>query len=202
MRDPLLLIGCGGHARSLVDVVESSDRWEVFGLVGLPEQIGQQVLGYPILGSDHDLPFLRNKCSHAVLAVGQVGLSSKRAHLAQELSRLNFSLPVVTSSFAHISCHAQLGNGTTVGHGVIVNSGASVGEFCILNSNALIEHDAVIGNFCHVSTGVLVNGGVRIGDSSFVGSGAVLRDGLQLPSKTVISAGKRVMGWPIREVST
>ena len=36
MSDPLLLIGCGGHARSLIDVVETSGRWHVLGLVGLP----------------------------------------------------------------------------------------------------------------------------------------------------------------------
>ena len=50
-------------------------------------------------------------------------------------------------------------------------------DFCILNSNAFIEHDAVIGDHCHISTGVLVNGGTKIGSESFVGSGAVLREG-------------------------
>ena len=47
----------------------------------------------------------------------------------------------------------SLGSGTSVGHGVIVNAGARVGDYCIL-SNSLIEHDAVIGDYCHVSTGV------------------------------------------------
>ena len=56
MSDPFLLIGCGGHARSLIDVVESSSRWHVLGLVGLPEQVGEEVLGYPVLGCDEDLP--------------------------------------------------------------------------------------------------------------------------------------------------
>ena len=59
MSDPLLLIGCGGHARSLIDVVESSVDWYVMGLVGLPEHVGEKVLGYPVLGSDEDLPSLR-----------------------------------------------------------------------------------------------------------------------------------------------
>ena len=56
MSDPLLLIGCGGHARSLIDVVETSGRWHVLGLVGLPEQLGEEILGYPVLGCDQDLP--------------------------------------------------------------------------------------------------------------------------------------------------
>jgi len=200
MSEPLLLIGCGGHARSLIDVVESSGRWHVLGLVGLPGQVGEKVLGYPVLGSDQDLPWLRQHCAHALLAVGQIGLPSHRQRLAPELKRLEFALPVVISGRAHVSRHAQLGSGTSVGHGVIVNAGASVGDYCILNSNSLVEHDAVIGDYCHISTGALVNGGVKVGDGSFIGSGAVLREGLKLPLQTVISAGKRVMGWPMREV--
>ena len=199
MSEPILLIGCGGHARSLIDVVESSGRWHVLGLVGLPEQVGESVLGYPVLGCDQDLPSLRQQCAHALLAVGQIGLPSNRQRLALELKRLEFSLPVVISGRAHVSHHAQLGVGTSVGHGVIVNAGAYVGDHCILNSNALIEHDAVIDDYCHISTGALVNGGTKIGASSFIGSGALLREGLTLPPQTVISAGKRVMGWPMRQ---
>ena len=199
MSAPLLLIGCGGHARSLIDVVESSGRWHVLGMVGLPEQVGEEVLGYPVLGCDQDLPSLRQQCANALLAVGQIGCSTHRHRLAAKLGRLEFVLPLVISGHAHVSRHARLGIGTSVGHGVIVNAGARVGDCCILNTNALIEHDAVIGDYCHVSTGAIVNGGTMIGDSSFIGSGAVLREGLNLQPQTVISAGKRVMGWPIRE---
>ena len=199
MSEPLLLIGCGGHARSLIDVVESSGHWHMLGLVGLPEQVGDEVLGYPVLGSDQNLPSLRQRCSHALLAVGQMGLSTRRQTLVKELDHLEFLKPLVISGRAHVSGHAQLGAGTTVGHGVIVNAGVHVGKYCILNSNALIEHDAVIGDYCHIGTGVLVNGGVKIGSGSFIGSGSVLRENLNLPAQTVISAGKRVMGWPMRE---
>lgn len=199
MSEPLLLIGSGGHARSLIDVVESTSRWYVLGLVGLPEQVGEEVLGYPVLGCDQDLSSLRQKCAHALLAVGQIGLSMQRQRLEANLKRLAFALPAVISDRAHVSRHAQLGVGTSVGHGVIVNAGACVGNHCILNSNALIEHDVVIEDYCHISTGALVNGGTKIGASSFIGSGAVLREGLSLPPQTVISAGKRVMGWPMRQ---
>lgn len=199
MSKPLLLIGCGGHARSLIDVVESTSCWHLLGLVGLPEQVGEEVLGYPVLGSDRDLPSLRQQCTHALLAVGQIGTQSHRQRLASELERLEFVLPAVISGRSHVSRHAQLGLGTSVGHGAIVNAGASVGNYCILNSNALIEHDAVIGDYSHISTGASVNGGAKIGTGSFIGSGSVLREGLNLPPYTVISAGKRVMGWPMRE---
>jgi len=199
MSEPLLLLGCGGHARSMIDLVESSDYWHVLGLIGLPGQVGENVFGYPVLGCDKNLPNLRQQCSHALLAIGQIDSSSRREQLAAELVRLDFELPVVISHHAHVSRHAHLGIGISVGHGAIVNAGACIGNYCILNNNSLIEHDAMVGKFCHISTGALVNGGAVVGDSSFIGSGAVLREGLHLPPKTVISAGKRVMGWPMQE---
>ena len=195
---PVLLIGCGGHARSLIDLIESAPDWCIHGLVGLPEQVGSSLLGYQVIGCDADLPALRAECPAAVLAIGQVPDPVPRQRVAAELELLEFQLPVLISAHAVVSRHAQLGPGTTVGHGVIVNASASVGAHCILNSRALIEHDAHIGDHCHISTGVLVNGGVRLGSGSFIGSGAMLRDGLELPPHTVIGAGKRVMGWPLR----
>jgi sugar O-acyltransferase (sialic acid O-acetyltransferase NeuD family) len=194
----LLLIGCGGHARSLIELIESAANWQVHGLVGLPGQLGSCVLGYPVLGSDADLPALRQECPVAVLAIGQLPDPTRRQRLSVELEQLGFQFPVLVSPHAIISRHAHLGPGTTVGHGVIVNAAARVGAHCILNSRALIEHDVQIGDHCHISTGVLVNGGVHVGSGSFIGSGAILREGLKLPPLTVIGAGKRVMGWPLR----
>ena len=195
----LLLIGCGGHARSLIELIESTGCWNIHGLVGLPHQVGSRVLGYPVIGSDSDLLALRGECSAAVLAIGQLDNSSQRVHLSERLNDLGFSFPVLISPHAVVSQHAQLGVGTTIGHGVIVNACSVVGSHCIVNSRALIEHDVNIGNYCHISTGALLNGGVNVGSGSFIGSGSMIREGLHLPPSSIISAGKRVMGWPLRD---
>ena len=195
----LLLIGCGGHARSLIELIESTAEWQIQGLVGLRDQVGRRVLGYPVIGCDDDLPALRDQCSSAVLAIGQTPDSALRVRLAKKLEQFVFEFPVLISPHAVVSRHAQLGLGTTVGHGVIVNAGAIVGDHCILNSRALVEHDVLVGHYCHVSTGALVNGGAEIGSDSFIGSGSMIREGLTLPPRTVIGGGKRVMGWPLRD---
>lgn len=197
---PLLLVGCGGHARSLIELIETAEEWQIYGLVGLPEQVGRRVLGYPVIGSDDDLSAIRGECSAAVLAIGQLPDSALRVRLADHLQQFGFQFPVLISPHAIVSRHAKLGPGTTVGHSVIVNAGAVVGDHCIINSCALIEHDVQIGHYCHISTGVLVNGGVQIGSDSFIGSGSMIREGLTLPPLTVIGAGKRVMGWPLRDL--
>ena len=194
---PLLLLGSGGHARSIIDLIEEEGQWRIHGLVGQPEEEGGNVLGYPVIGTDADLRSLRDTCQSAILAIGQLPDSGPRRRIAAMLEQVGFHCPVVVSPHAVVSKHAQLGAGTIVGHGAIVNAGAVVGKHCTLNTCSLIEHDAKVGDHCHVSTGALVNGGVQLGMGCFIGSGAMLREGLHLPAETVISAGKRVMGWPL-----
>ena len=194
---PLLLIGCGGHARSLIDLIETIGLWNIHGLVGQPEDIGKEILGYSVVGTDAQLGDLRQQCDSAVLAVGQLPHPTTRQRLASLLHKLSFQTPSIISLKAHVSRHALVGHGTVVHHGAIVNAGAVVGAHCILNSQALIEHDVHIGDHCHISTGALINGEVSIGNGSFIGSGAMLREGLSIPSNSVVSAGKRVMGWPL-----
>ena len=193
---PVLLIGCGGHAKSVIDLIEAEGKWQIRGMVGVRGQVGSSVLGYKVIGTDDDLPKLRKDCQSAILAIGQIPSPEPRMRLAAQLEQLEMSFPVVISPNAIVSRYTRLGAGTVVGHGAVLNADAVVGTHCTINTRAVIEHDVKLGDHCHVSTGAVINGGVHVGSGSFIGSGAMLREGLQLPADTVISAGKRVMGWP------
>ena len=195
----VLLVGCGGHSRSLIELIESSSDLQIFGLVGLPEQVGISVLGHPVIGCDDDLSVLRMECSSAILAIGQLPNPISRQRIAAKLDRLKFEYPLLVSHHAVLSRYAQIGRGTSVGHGVIVNSNSIICQHCILNSQALIEHDVQIGDFCHISTGTLINGGVKIGNHSFIGSGTIIREGIKIPPKTILAAGKTILHFPPKE---
>ena len=194
---PLLVIGCGGHAKSVIDIIESTKLWEIIGLIGLEHEVGSSVLGHPIVGTDLDLPDLRMSSDSAVLALGQLPSPRPRQNIQQLLNQLDFKLPTLISPHAIVSQHSRLGEGSIIGHGAIVNANAQVGSYCTINTRALVEHDASIGDHCHISTGALVNGNVVLGTGCFIGSGSIIREGLVLPPDTVVSAGKRVMGWPL-----
>ena len=188
----ILLVGAGGHARACIDVIEQEGRFAILGLVGMPDEVGQTVLGYPVLGGDADLPSLRERCPNALVTLGQIKSPDPRIRLYSLLERLDFALPAVVSPLGYVSRHALLGSGSIVMHGALVNAGARVGCNCILNSRALIEHDAVIEDHCHISTGVLVNGGARVGAGSFVGSGSVLKEGIALGERCLAGMGLSV----------
>ena len=177
----------------MIDVLEQMKQFEIAGIVESLSGSTMPVLSYPVLGTDEDLPQLREKYESGLVTVGQIKNPLLRVKLYRKLRELNFTLPVIFSPRAYVSSNAKLGAGTIVMHDALVNAGAKIGMNCIINSKALIEHDAYIGNHCHISTGSLINGGVQVGQGTFVGSGAVLREGIQVGQDSFIAAGTKVM---------
>ena len=187
--DEIIIVGAGGHARACIDVIEMSGQFKVIGLVERDEVSNQENLGYPVIGTDDDLPNLRQKCANALIAVGQIKSPKIRIKLYQLLKELDFTLPVIVSSQAYVSKHAQIGEGSIIMHGVIINANAKIGNNCIINNRALIEHDAVIGDHCHIATGAIINGEVSVGNETFIGSGAVTKQAISIGKNCVIGAG-------------
>tara|TARA_Y100000589_G_scaffold329009_1_gene374497 strand:+ start:33169 stop:33771 length:603 start_codon:yes stop_codon:yes gene_type:complete len=198
MKD-LLIIGCGGHARSVIDVINENAEWQIKGLIGLKEEVGKSVMDYPIIGDDLYLSKLRKNFDNVFLAIGKIGLDNRREKILKKLEFLDFTFPSVISKYSIISRYSVIGEGTFIGHNVVVNVNAKIGKNCILNTRSIVEHDSVIGENCHLSTGAIINGGVKIGHNSFIGSNSVIRENLTIPANTIISSGKRIMGWPLRE---
>uniref|UniRef100_UPI0040478740 acetyltransferase n=1 Tax=Polynucleobacter sp. TaxID=2029855 RepID=UPI0040478740 len=191
-KSDLILIGAGGHARSCIDVIEQQGHFKICGLVGLPEQISMELLGYRVIGVDADLPMLVEKYQYALITIGQIEKAFHRIKLFQKATFCGFQLPAIISPFAYVSRSAKIGPGSIVMHGAIVNSGAKVGENCIINSNALIEHDVDVESHCHISTGAILNGGVSVGPRTFIGSGSVIKEGVKIHGDCTVGAGLTV----------
>ena len=192
----LILIGAGGHSKSVIDVIENENKWKIDGLIGKNNEIGKKVLGYSVIGNDNELENYRKYYDHAFIAIGQIESSKLREKTAKKLKLLGYMTPNIISSFSLRSKNSFFGTGNFVGHGAIINSSATVRDYCIINS-ALLEHDVVVNSFCHISTGVLLNGAVEIGEGSFIGSGSIIRGGIKIPPHSVISTGSKIMKWPI-----
>lgn len=190
-RGKILLVGAGGHARSCIDVLELAG-WDIAGLIGLPQEAGTRVLGYPVVGTEADLPRLLGDAPSALVVIGEIKSPELRIAMFERLGVAGFRRPAVISPLAHVSAHARVGEGSIVMHGAVVNAGAVVGDNCIINSRALIEHDAQVAAHCHISTGSVLNGGVRVGRGSFVGSGAVVRQEIRIGEYCVIGMGSMV----------
>jgi len=190
--EKILLIGGGGHCKSVIDVIEAEGRFQIAGIVDKPSLLGESVSGYKVIGSDEDLSELAKTYSYALVTVGQIKTASVRIGLFKKLKSLGFVLPSVVSPRAYVSRTASIEEGTVIMHDVLLNTYVKVGCNCIINTKALVEHNTNIGNHCHVSTGVILNGNVVVESETFVGSGTVTREGVAISKGGFIKAGSLV----------
>jgi sugar O-acyltransferase (sialic acid O-acetyltransferase NeuD family) len=192
MKQPIILIGGGGHCKSCIDVIEQEGRFTIEGIVDLLEKKGEKILAYEIFANDNDIPELAKTYDNFFISLGHLDSPQRRIELFMLLKKLNKTLPVIVSPIAYISKHAKIDEGSIIMHHAIINAGSKIGKNCIINNKALIEHDATIGNNCHISTGAIINGGVLVGNNTFYGSGAVSKQYITIPENSFIKANSIV----------
>lgn len=190
----LILVGGGGHCRSCIDVIEQHGGFCIAGILDLPKTLGTRVLGYPVIGDDDLIEPLAAEQHGFLVTLGQIKSPDKRIALYERIKRCGGILPSIVSPLAHLSRHAEIGEGTIVMHGALINAGARVGRNCIINSKTLVEHDVLVGDHCHLSTACVINGAVTVGEGSFLGSGVVTHESIEIGVRSVVGAGVRVRG--------
>tara|TARA_B110000259_G_scaffold120271_1_gene136713 strand:- start:535 stop:1113 length:579 start_codon:yes stop_codon:yes gene_type:complete len=188
----IVLIGGGGHCKSVIDVLEQEGQFKIEGIVDKSELLGNSVLGYSFIGVDDDMPKLAKKYKYALITVGQIKSPLLRIKLFDLAIKSGFTLPKIVSPLAYVSKHASIGNGVVVMHNAVVNANASIGDNCIINTKTLIEHDCLISKHCHISTNATINGGSRVESGCFVGSNATTKELVTISENSFINAGSLV----------
>lgn len=190
----LLLVGGGGHCRSVLDCVLRSGAYDAIGIVEREGAADKTVLGVPVVGYDADLPrLLADGWQYAAVTLGSIGVPTRRRALCQQLKALGFQLPVLTDPSAVISSHAELAEGTFVGKRAVINAGSSVGVCAILNTGSVLEHDCTVGGFVHVSPGAVLCGAVQAEANAHIGAGAVVMQGVRIGHDSIIGAGSVII---------
>ncbi|WP_434658044.1 acetyltransferase [Sulfurimonas sp. NW9] len=180
MKKEIILLGGGGHCKSVIDVIEAEGHFKIAGIIEKYVGESKSVLGYKLIGTDDELEKLREQYEYAFVTVGHIKSNTVRIKLFEKLKNLGFTIPIIISPFAYVSKHAKIEAGTVVMHHTLINAGVRVGENCIINSKALLEHDCTIENHVHVSTNALLNGDVHVKEHSFIGSGTVVKQGYRV----------------------
>lgn len=187
----IVLIGSGGHGRSVIDSIESAGEYEIAGFVG-PESCSYR--GYRTLGDDGDLVRLRKEgIECAFVGLGYLGSGTRRQELFALLCDIGYEIPPVVDPSAILAAGVSIGAGAYVGKGAIINAGATVGDMAIVNTNAVVEHDCVVESFSHVSVSATLCGSVSVGEASFVGAAATVCQGLSIGKHALVGANSTVL---------
>jgi len=184
----VVVVGTGGHARSVVDAWDPDAPLQPVGCLG-PEHV--DVLGVPWVGSDDDLTGLAARgIHHVVVAVGDNRL---RSALTERCLAAGLQLVTVIAATAQVARTATVGAGSVVLHRAVLGARAVVGRGAIINTGATVDHDITVGDFVHIAPGVHLAGGVDVGEGALVGIGSAVVPNIRVGAWAVVGAGAAVV---------
>ncbi|GAA5033701.1 acetyltransferase [Terrabacter aeriphilus] len=185
-----VVLGAGGHARSVVDVLERLGR-EVVAVTGAVAE-GEIPWHVEVLADDRQaVELVRARGLHAVVAIGA---NAARSGLVHELLTGGLSVPPVVAATATVSPRAVLGAGTVVLEHAHVGPASRLGDAVVVNTAAVVEHDCRVGGGAHVAPGATLLGGASVGPGTLVGSGARILPLVSVGAGATIGAGAVVTG--------
>lgn len=191
--DKIILIGGGGHCKSIIDSIKDLKQFEIVGIVDKKSSkcVG---LGIDVIGSDEDLQSIyKSGIKSAFIGIGSIGNANIRIRLYKLLKNLGYSFPRIIDKTAIISSSAVIDEGVFVGKGAIINAKATIAKQCIINSGAIVEHDCQIGEFAHLASGATLSGGVTIGKRTHIGTNSTIIQNISVGSDVIVGAGSVVI---------
>jgi len=174
------LIGAGGHAKVIADILVAAGRPPAAFLDDAPQH--NQILGITVIKG----LVLPEPDSAVIIAIGD-------NVTREELARRYTVFDIAIHPAGHISRDAEIGPGSVVMSGAVINAGTRIGSHCIINSGAIIDHDCLIRDFAHIAPGATLGGNVRVGVGSMVGLGASVIHGRAIGDHTIVGAGSTVV---------
>lgn len=193
MNKKILLIGGGGHCKSVLDSLLQTNEYSQIGIID-KQNIGESILDVPIIGCDDDLSTLYNEgYRYAFVTVGSIGSPLLRIRLFNKLEKIGFQIPNIIDSASILSEYITLENGIFIGKGVVINAGSYIGKGSIINSGSIIEHDCMVNQFSHIAPGTILCGEVKIGENSHIGARSVIKQQIKIGSNTIIGMGSVVV---------
>ena len=181
----IVIVGAGGHAKVIVDMIQQQGVYDVVGLVD--KKGVQGFWGLSVIGEDCDLPMIfKSGVDYAFIALGSNLL---RCKLSSTVRHIGFHIPNIISNDAKISKRSKLGEGIAIMPGAIINADTTINDGCIINTNASIDHEGYLEPFVHIAPGCSLSGKVKIGRNSFIGTGARIIDGVSVGTNVIAGAG-------------
>ncbi len=180
----LMLIGAGGHAKVVADIALKNG----YETIVLADDCATGFcMDFPIICTCAELEEQNDGQTDFVIAIGK---NTIRKRIAER-----YCLPWVTliHPSAQIGSHAVIGAGSVVMAGAVINPCATVGNHCVVNTCAVVEHDNALSDYVHISPNAALGGTVRIGECTHIGIGATVKNNVSIAPGCIIGAGAAVV---------
>lgn len=205
MKDKLLIIGASGHGKVVADIAIKMNKWQSISFLDDNESI-KECMGLKVIGRTSDAYKYKDKANLFVA----IGNNATRENIQDKLENEGLSVVSLIHPNAIIGTDVEIGNGTVIMAGVVINSSSRVGKGCIINTSCSIDHDNVIKDYVHISPGANLAGTVKVGKRSWIGIGSVVSNNTNICNDCKIGAGAVVVkditepgiyvGIPVRKI--
>lgn len=186
------MIGGGGHASVLVDILRSQKR-DILGIVS-PEFVTNRRAFDELTHFTEDEAVFRYKANDVLLVngIGVLPHSELKAKLNQFYLSHGYQFETVIAQSAQISPYAKIEQGAQVFPNAVINAGTKIGSHTIVNSAAVIEHDCDIGEYNHIAPRATLCGQVKSAENVYVGAAATIIQNITLDEGVIVGAGSVV----------
>ncbi len=186
MKD-VIIIGAGGHAKVIADIVIRSND-NLIGFLDDSKPFGTKVLGdYEVLGSTNLIESIKGENKFFIIAIGD-NFIRKEFYKKYDVNYYTAIHPT-----AIIGTDVEIAEGTCVMPNACINANSKIGKCCIINSGALVEHDCVLADFVHISPTATLCGTVKIGELTQIGARATVRNNVTIGEEILIGMGATVV---------
>lgn len=187
MKD-LVIIGAGGHARTVIDTAKLNSFLNITGVldINIGAHVKEEILGVPVLGGVQHLEKISPARTIVFLAIGD---NRTRKKFSTVIEERGFKSINILHPKAYISDYAILGNGNFIGAFANIGPDSKISDFCIVNTQANVEHEVSIANFSHLGPGSVVCGRSIIDENAFIGAGSRIIENISISAGVKIGAG-------------
>lgn len=188
MHNKLIIIGVNGHGKVVADIALAMKKYtEIAFLCNFEKKT--ECMGYPIIGKNADAVKFIEEADFFVA----IGESDIRKSMMENLRSQGATFATLIHPSAIIGSRVEIGEGTVVMPGTVINAESVIGKGCIINTSSSVDHGCVLGDYVHVAVGAHLCGIVRAGDHTWIGAGAIVINGVNVCNDCMIGAGAVVI---------
>jgi len=186
---PCVIIGSGGHAKVVIDILRLMGRTISFATTKNFSAEGNEISGIPIVGDDTYLDAFGPDKVDLALGVGAPKLGNLRQSVWSSFETKGYHPVTLIHPSAIVSPEVVIGDGAQIMAGSVIQPGCRIGSGAIINTGATIDHDCHVEPFAHIAPGVTLCGNVTVGENSLIGAGATVIPGITIGSNCLVAAG-------------
>lgn len=188
MQKKVIILGASGHSKVIADIIIKSNDCLVGFLDDNLDIQGKVIFGgKKVLGTiEEDI----SKYSDCLFIIG-IGNNNIRKNISSKYSKLKWYTAIHPN--AVIANEVEIGEGTVIMAGVIINTGTKVGKHCIINTSSSLDHDNLLEDYVHISPGSHLAGTVKVGEGTWICAGVTVINNISIGEDNIIGAGATVI---------